>query len=68
MKNNIDSENYSDLYNYNILCNHFYSVGGKTDVETTTDDDPLDISDETGYMDVFLTINDEWDNTLNLIK
>lgn len=68
LKNNIDSENYSDLYNYNILCNHFYSVGGKTDVETTTDDDPLDISDETGYMDVFLTINDEWDNTLNLIK
>lgn len=62
------SSDVSEELDYDILCNHFYSVGGKTDVETTTDDDPLDISDETGYMDVFLTINDEWDNTLNLIK
>ena len=62
------SSDVSEELDYDILCNHFYSVGGKTDVETTTDDDPLDISDETGYMDVFLTINDTWDNTLNLIK
>lgn len=62
------SSDVSEELDYDILCNHFYSVGGKTDVETTTDDDPLDISDETGYVDVFLTINDEWDNTLNLIK
>lgn len=61
------NQGYPEL-DYDIRCNHFYSVGGKTDVETTTDDDPLDISDETGYVDVFLTINDEWDNTLNLIK
>lgn len=61
------NHSYSEL-DYDILCNHFYSVGGKTDVETTEKDNPLDISDETGYVDVFLTINDEWDNTLNLIK
>lgn len=67
LKNSNSTEDYPEL-DYDIRCNHFYSVGGKTDVETTTDDDPLDISDETGYMDVFLTINDEWDNTLNLIK
>lgn len=63
LKNSIEPE-----LDYNILCNHFYSVGGKTDVETTGNDNPLDISDETGYEDVFLTINDEWDVTLNLIK
>lgn len=67
LKNSNSTEDYPEL-DYDIRCNHFYSVGGKTDVETTTDDDPLDISDETGYVDVFLTINDEWDNTLNLIK
>lgn len=63
LKNSIEPE-----LDYNILCNHFYSVGGKTDVETTENDNPLDISDETGYKDVFLTINDKWDETLNLIK
>lgn len=61
------NQSYSEL-DYDILCNHFYSVGGKTDVETTEDDNPLDISDETGYVDVFLTINDTWDETLDLIK
>lgn len=68
LKNNITSVSYSDLYNYNIKCNHFYSIGGKTDVESSNEDKPLDISDETGYKDVFLTINDKWDETLNLIK
>lgn len=67
LKNSNSDGGYAEL-DYDILCNHFYSVGGKTDVETTNGDSPLDISDETGYMDVFLTINDEWDDTLNLIK
>ena len=62
------SSDVSEELDYDILCNHFYSVGGKTDVETTEKDNPLDISDETGYMDVFLTINDTWDETLDLIK
>lgn len=67
LKNSNSTEDYPEL-DYDIRCNHFYSVGGKTDVDTTTDDDPLDISDETGYVDVFLTINDTWDETLDLIK
>lgn len=67
LKNSSSNGVYAEL-DYDILCNHFYSVGGKTDVETTEKDNPLDINDETGYVDVFLTINDTWDETLDLIK
>lgn len=53
---------------YSIWCNHFYSLGTKKNNEDTTDDEPLDISEESGTDEMLLTITDEWDNEVSLEK
>ncbi len=51
----------SEEYQYNILCNNFYSIGKKTDVEGEDDNDnPIDIQETTGYDYAKVSISLDW--------
>lgn len=65
----------SNATGYTLKRNHFYSIGTKrtTDIPSPDDsedpdDDPLDISDVTGYDYFVLTIDDGWDGNYDLEK
>lgn len=47
----------NNKYNYDIRCNNFYSIGTKTDTDSTDPDKPIDLS---GNTDIVVTINDAW--------
>lgn len=55
-------------YEYDIKCNHFYSIGvkdpgydGSGDPDPDTDDDPLPINEESGSDNLKVNIDNEWD-------
>lgn len=59
----------SDYYQYDICCNHFYSIGKKTDVGGDNgEDDPLDIDEPTGYDNAKVNISINWEQSYYLFN
>lgn len=59
----------SDAYQYDIRCNHFYSIGKKTDLEGEDgEDDPLDIDEPTGYDNATVKISINWENLHEIVN
>lgn len=59
----------SDNYQYNILCNNFYSIGKKTDVEGDDGKDtPIDIQETTGYDYANVSITSDWTDVHDLVN
>lgn len=51
---------------YKICCNYIYSIGSKTSVEEAGT--PANIDEASGFSDMELSITENWDNTVSLIK
>lgn len=58
----------SQYYQYGILCNNFYSIGTKTDVESDDNDEPIDIQETTGHNYAKVSIDSDWSTTHGLIN
>lgn len=52
--------------NYKICCNYIYSIGTKASVGDAGT--PAGIDEVSGFSDMELSITEEWDNTVSLIK
>lgn len=70
----------ANVYQFDIKCNHFYSIGTKNqvgkpdddpdnpDVPDPDDDNPLPVDEESGYDYGLFSIDDTWDGTIGLEK
>lgn len=59
----------SNEYQYHILCNNFYSIGTKKDVQGTDGNDkPIDIQETTGYDYANVSIDQDWSAVHDLVN
>lgn len=66
---NDDDSFTSATYQYDILCNNFYSIGKKTDVEGDDNKDtPIDIQETTGYDYANVSITSDWTDVHDLVN
>ncbi len=60
----------TNSYQYNILCNNFYSIGTKKALESDdeSEDKPLSIDEPSGYDYAKVSINSNWDDIHDLVN